>query len=219
MPHERLILFIEVKTMGIPEIIVIAVGLSMDAFAAALCKGMSMCSNTCSSTSTSAVNAENRMKGLQIAALIALFFGGFQALMPLTGWLFGRQFERYIKSFDHWIAFGLLLFIGGKMIVEVCKKDRCPAESAAALKLRTLFLLAVATSIDALAAGVTFAFLSVSILPAVLIIGATTFVISMAGVFLGMQFGAKFKTKAELFGGIVLILIGTKILLEHLGVI
>ncbi|NLO48255.1 MAG: manganese efflux pump [Clostridiales bacterium] len=189
--------------MGILEIIVIAVGLSMDAFAAALCRGMAGKSNV----------------NLRSALIIALFFGGFQALMPLTGWLLGRQFEQYIKNVDHWIAFGLLLFIGGKMIVEVVNKDRCPADSASEPELKMLFLLAVATSIDALAAGVTFAFLSVSILPAVLIIGVTTFVISLAGVFLGMRFGARFKTKAELLGGIVLILIGTKILLEHLGVL
>lgn len=187
--------------MGFLELTLIAVSLAMDAFAVSLCKGLSM----------TKLNMKN-------AAIIALFFGGFQALMPLTGWMLGVQFESYIKSFDHWIAFGLLLLIGGKMIYEVFKKDSCPAKCADSIDYKELLVLAVATSIDALAVGVTFAFLSTSIVPAVSLIGVITFGISFAGIFIGHKFGAKFKSKAEFAGGLVLILIGTKILLEHLGV-
>ncbi len=140
-------------------------------------------------------------------------------MMPLVGWLLGRQFEGYIASIDHWIAFALLGFIGGKMIYEVTKKDRCPDdEDGDLLNIKQLFLLAVATSIDALAVGITFAFLQVAILPAVSLIGVITFLLTFAGVCVGHQFGARLKSKAELAGGIVLILIGLKILLEHLGV-
>ena len=187
--------------MGFVELVLIAVSLAMDAFAVSLCKGLSM----------------SRLK-LKNAAVIALFFGGFQALMPLIGWLLGKQFESYITSFDHWIAFGLLVLIGGKMIYEVLKKDSCPAKGADVLDIKELLVLSVATSIDALAVGITFAFLQTSIAPAVALIGVITFIISFAGVFIGHKFGARFKTRAELAGGIVLILIGTRILLQHLGV-
>ncbi len=188
--------------MGLLELLLIALGLSMDAFAVSLCKGLNM----------SRLNLRN-------AAIVALFFGGFQAAMPLLGWLLGTQFESYITSVDHWIAFGLLSFIGGKMIYEVFKKDRCPTAGGDILKIKALLLLAVATSIDALAVGITFAFLHVSIIPAVSLIGAITFVTSLAGVCIGYKFGARLKSKAELAGGVVLILIGIKILLEHLDVL
>jgi len=187
--------------MGLLELALIALGLSMDAFAVSLCKGLSM----------SKLRPQN-------AAVIALFFGGFQALMPLLGWLLGNQFESYIAYIDHWIAFGLLAFIGGKMVYEALRKDRCPDKSGDILYLKELLLLAVATSIDALAVGITLAFLRVSILPAVFMIGIITFAVSLAGVCIGHGFGARIKSKAELAGGIVLILIGLKILLEHLGV-
>ena len=188
--------------MGFLELVLIAAGLAMDAFAVSLCKGLSM----------SKMHIKN-------AVVISVFFGGFQAAMPLIGWLLGKQFESYITGFDHWIAFGLLVLIGGKMIYEVFKKDTCPAKSADKLDIKELLLLAIATSIDALAVGITFAFLQVYIVPAVSIIGAITFVISFGGVYIGHKFGARFKTKAEFAGGLVLILIGTKILLEHLGIL
>lgn len=190
--------------MGFIELVLIAVGLAMDAFAVSLCKGLGM--------------SKLRIKN---AAVIALFFGGFQAIMPLIGWLLGKQFESYIKSFDHWIAFGLLVLIGGKMIYEVFKKDSDSDtdNSIDTLNIKELFLLAIATSIDALAVGITFAFLQTSIAPAVSLIGAITFALSFAGVYIGHKFGAKFKSKAEFAGGAVLILIGTRILLEHLGVL
>lgn len=188
--------------MGFFELVLIAVSLAMDAFAVSLCKGLGM--------------SKLRVKN---AAVIALFFGGFQAIMPLIGWLLGKQFESYIKSFDHWIAFGLLVLIGGKMIYEVFKKDSDPDNSGDILNIKELFLLAIATSIDALAVGITFAFLQTSIAPAVSLIGAITFALSFVGVFIGHKFGAKFKSKAEFAGGAVLILIGTRILLQHLGVL
>lgn len=188
--------------MGVWELLLIAVGLSMDAFAAALCKGMGM---------------KNRTP--HHSAVIALFFGGFQALMPLLGWLLGKQFEKYITTVDHWVAFGLLAFIGGKMIYEVFQKDTCPREGGEKLNLKELLMLAIATSIDALAVGITFAFLQVKIIPAISLVGVTTFVISYLGVFIGYRCGSKLKSKAELVGGLVLILIGVKILLEHLQVL
>ncbi len=188
--------------MSLPELILIALGLSMDAFAVALCRGFSM----------TKLNLRN-------TAVIALFFGGFQAVMPLVGWLLGKQFEGYITSVDHWFAFGLLCFIGGKMLYDVLKKDACPNENGDSLNIKELLLLAVATSIDALAVGITFAFLQVSILPAVSLIGAVTCVLAFAGVCIGHEFGSRLKSKAELAGGIVLILIGLKILLEHLGIL
>lgn len=190
--------------MGFLELFLIAVGLSMDAFAVSICKGLKM-----------------QRFNLRHAGAIALAFGGFQALMPVIGWLLGKQFESYITGIDHWIAFGLLAVIGGKMAVESFKKDEedDDSEEKEKLDVKELLVLAVATSIDALAVGITFAFLQVSIAPAVSLIGVTTFVLSAGGVFIGHKFGAKFKSKAELAGGIILILIGLKILLEHLGVI
>ena len=156
------------------------------------------------------------------AAVIALFFGGFQALMPLVGWALGTQFEAYITPVDHWIAFVLLGIIGGKMLWDAFHEDdpedmACPADGK--LDLRELVMLAVATSIDALAVGITFAFLRVDIVVSVGLIGITTFVLSIVGVAVGHRFGAKYEKTASVVGGAVLILIGLKILLEHLGVI
>ena len=190
-----------VMEMGMWEIFLIGVGLSMDAFAVAVCKGLHM----------------RRIRPGD-ALLVAVFFGGFQALMPLLGWVLGRQFERYITEFEHWIAFGLLAIIGGKMVYESLKGgEEEPCDGT--LKLRELFLLAVATSIDALAVGISFAFLQVPIFSSVAVIGATTFVLSLLGVWIGHRFGAKYKSRAELAGGAILILLGIKILLEHLGVL
>ena len=191
--------------MGIVELLLIAVGLSMDAFAVSVCKGLGM---------KTGIN-------LKQTFLIALFFGGFQALMPFIGWLVGSQFEKYITAYDHWIAFVLLCFIGGKMLYEcIFKKGEDTVESESALDIKELFVLAIATSIDALAVGVTFALLpDVNIGTSVLFIGLTTFLLSGIGVFIGNRFGSRFEKKAEIAGGVILILIGLKILLEHLGVI
>ena len=191
--------------MGFFEIFMIGVGLSMDAFAVAICKGLNM----------------HRLDQAQ-TLVIALFFGGFQALMPFLGWLLGRQFEAYITSFDHWIAFALLTFIGGRMIWEVVRKKEDAPNSASGgqkLDIKELLILAIATSIDALAVGISFAFLQVRIVAAITLIGCTPFVLSAAGVCVGHKFGAKDEDKATLAGGIILILIGVKILLEHLGLI
>ena len=186
--------------MGLPELFILAVGLSMDAFAVSVCKGLAMSKITAGK-----------------AALVGLWFGGFQALMPALGFLLGFQFKESITAVDHWIAFILLGIIGGNMIREACSGE-CESESGS-LDIKTMFLLAVATSIDALAVGITFAFLKVNIAAAVSFIGVTTFVISAAGVKIGNIFGTKYKSKAELAGGIILILLGLKILLEHLGIL
>ena len=188
--------------MGFAELFLIGVGLSMDAFAAAICKGLAM----------------PKMRWNR-GVVVALFFGGFQALMPLLGWALGRQFEQYITSVDHWIAFLLLGWIGGKMIWDALhgSGEEMPAQDA--LDVKEFFVLAVATSIDALAVGITFAFLQVDILPAVALIGCTTFAIALAGVWIGQRFGSRFKDRAALAGGMILCLIGLKILLEHLGML
>ena len=190
--------------MTFTEILLIGIGLSMDAFAVAVSKGLSM-------------QKINYKAGL----IIALFFGVFQAGMPLIGYFAAIRFERYIVAADHWVAFGLLLFIGGKAIVESIKEIRSGEKKEENFKLRygELVVLAFATSVDALAVGISFAFLSVQIWKSVSIIGVTTFLISFAGVCIGNRFGAKLKAKAEIAGGVILILIGLKILLEHLGVI
>lgn len=188
--------------MGFLELFMIAIGLSMDAFAVSLGKGLGM----------------SRLSYRRVV-IIAAFFGGFQAAMPLFGWLLGRQFEQYITSVDHWIAFALLSFIGVKMLREAGRDGNECLAYEERLQLRELFVLAVATSIDALAVGITFAFLKVSILPSVALIGVTTFALSAAGAVVGYRFGAKFKNKAEMAGGVILILIGIKILLEHLGIL
>ena len=186
-------------------LLLMGAGLSMDAFAVSICKGLSM-----------------RKVNKKQCLVIGLFFGGFQALMPVIGWVLGSQFEQYITSIDHWIAFILLGFIGGKMVVEAIREKDEAVEVGKMdppLDLKEMFILAIATSIDALAVGITFAFLQVPIVEAVSIIGITTFVISVIGVYVGNFFGNRYKKKAELAGGIILILIGLKILLEHLGIL
>ena len=188
--------------MSIYELILVGIGLSMDAFAVALCKGLNM-----------------RRLNYRHGAIIALFFGGFQALMPLIGWALGNTFEHFIVQYDHWVAFILLGIIGIQMLKEAKEDEGCGDSCSIGLDLKELLMMAVATSIDALAVGITFAFLQVDILPAVSLIGCTTFIISFAGVVLGNRFGARFKSKAHIAGGVVLILIGVKILVEHLGLI
>ena len=155
------------------------------------------------------------------AVVIGLYFGGFQALMPFLGWLLGIRFQKYIVSVDHWIAFVLLVFIGGKMVVEAVREkgEKEIGEMDLPLNHKEMLVLAVATSIDALAVGITFAFLDVPIAEAVIIIGCTTFVLSILGVVVGNYFGSRYKKKAEITGGIILILIGLKILLEHLEIL
>lgn len=184
--------------MEIFELIFIAIGLSMDAFAVAICKGLSL----------------KKLK-LSHAVITGLFFGGFQAIMPLIGYLLGTQFKDYITAIDHWIAFGLLLIIGINMIREF-RNEHCE-NVGNTFDLKNMTVLSVATSIDALAIGVTFAFLQVDILPAVSLIGVITFLFSAAGVRIGHIFGVKFKSKAEFAGGVILIGIGLKILIEHLS--
>ena len=190
--------------MSLLDLFILAVGLSMDAFAVSICKGLSV--------------QKLQPKHMLI---VGLYFGGFQALMPAIGYLLGKQFEQYITAVDHWIAFFLLLFIGGKMVIEAVRDKDVQEIGAKDLPLdhKEMLLLAVATSIDALAVGITFAFLNVSIMEACLIIGCTTFVLSVIGVVVGNFFGTRYKRKAEIAGGVILILIGLKILLEHLGII
>lgn len=190
--------------MNFIEVFMIGISLSMDAFAVAVCKGLNM----------KKINYIHTL-------IIALFFGVFQALMPLIGWLLGRQFQKYISSVDHWIIFALLAIIGGNMIKEGLgtDEDDSSAVSSGKLNLKELTLMSIATSIDALAIGITFAFLKVSIVPSAILIGCTTFTLSFIAVLIGNYFGAKYKNKAEIVGGIILILIGTKTLLEHLGFI
>lgn len=185
--------------MEVLELILIAVGLAMDAFAVSVCKGLSM----------------SKMEWKK-AVVIGLYFGGFQALMPLIGYILGVGFEDKIKSIDHWIAFILLVFIGINMIKEAFETKE---ESNDKIDFKTMIILSIATSIDALAVGVTFAFLNVNILLAISLIGIITFIISMIGVKIGNVFGDKYETKAELAGGFILIFLGTKILLEHLGIL
>ncbi len=186
--------------MGIPELIITAFALSMDAFAVSICKGLAM-----------------RRASFKEMAIVGLWFGGFQALMPLLGYLLGSVFEKYIFSIDHWIAFGLLVLIGILMIKESLEKEE--KETDGSLRFKTMLLMAIATSIDALAVGVSYGILpDINIWVAISSIGIITFLLCMLGVKLGNIFGAKYKSKAELAGGIILILIGTKILLEHLEV-
>lgn len=186
--------------MTLLNLFLIAVGLSMDAFAVSVCKGLAM-----------------EKAPLRKAAVAGLWFGSFQALMPLLGYLLGSRFERYITHIDHWIAFLLLALIGANMVKEAFSQEE--EKTSSTMHFREMFLLAVATSIDALAVGITFAFLRVDILPAVCFIGGTTFVLSTVGVKVGNLFGSRYKSRAELTGGILLILMGLKILLEHLGIL
>ena len=187
--------------MDLLSLLLLAVGLSMDAFAISVCKGL----------------AVGKVKAKHMC-IVGAWFGGFQALMPTVGYLLGTRFEKSITAVDHWIAFVLLLLIGANMIREALSKDE-EEEADASLSFKTMFLMAVATSIDALAVGITFAFLQVNIVPAVLTIGATTFLISAIGVKVGSVFGLRYKKRAELAGGAILCLLGVKILLEHLGVL
>mgnify|MGYP004470237459 FL=1 len=203
--------------MSLFELFLIAVGLSMDAFAVAICKGLGM-----------------KKLDMRQALVIGLFFGGFQALMPTIGWFLGAQFAPLVTPIDHWIAFILLAFIGGKMLFDAIKgddeqetghgddafKNADNAQGGAPnLDLRELTMLAVATSIDALAVGITFAFLDVDIVPAASFIGAVTFVLSVIGVAVGNQFGSRWEKPSTIVGGVVLVLIGVRILLEHIGVV
>ena len=186
--------------MSLIELFLIAVGLSMDAFAVSVCKGLS-----------------TKNAGVKNMLICGLWFGFFQALMPLIGYLLGENFASAIEMVDHWIAFILLALIGVNMIREAVKSEE--EEENCCYNAKAMFPLAVATSIDALAVGVSFAFLSVDVVPAVSFIGLCTFVLSFAGVKVGSVFGSRFKSKAELAGGVILILIGLKILFEHLGFI
>lgn len=185
--------------MSFIELFLLAVSLSMDAFAVAVCKGLAM-------------KKLNR-KGMVI---VGAWFGSFQFLMPLLGYVLARQFSSYITRFDHWIAFILLVIIGIQMIRDAFSPSEEVSED---LSVKNMFLMAVATSIDALAVGITFAFLNVSVLPASAMIGLTTFLLSAVGVKVGHTFGTRYKSRAELTGGILLILLGLKILLEHLGIL
>lgn len=186
--------------MDVLTLFTLAVGLSMDAFAVSICKGLAI-----------------RKLTMKKAAIVGAWFGGFQALMPAIGYVLGIQFRDKITSIDHWIAFILLGIIGLNMIRESFSKEE--EEANESLKAREMFVLAIATSIDALAVGITFAFLSVNIIGAVSFIGIITFLLSMAGVKAGNVFGTKYKAKAELAGGIILVLLGVKILLEHTGIL
>lgn len=183
-------------------LILIALGVSADAFAVALGKGLQM----------------RRLRS-QDALALALTFGVFQGLMPLFGWFLGTGLRDYIMEIDHWIAFGLLALIGGRMIWEAFHPDKDETEIGDGIPLRQLLVLGVATSIDALAVGISFAFLEVAITGAVFAIGTITFVITLAGVYLGHRAGVRFRTPAEVAGGVILILIGTRILFDHLGLL
>lgn len=188
--------------MQLWELFVLAVGLSMDAFAVAVCKGLAV-----------------QKAGWKHAATAGLWFGGFQAGMPLLGWALGVRFQAVIVNVDHWVAFVLLGIIGGNMVREgLCKKDECD-NLGSSFSPKAMLPMALATSVDALAVGVTFAFLQVDIVPAVGFIGAVTFLLSAVGVQMGRVLGCRFKSRAELCGGVILILMGAKILLEHLGVL
>ena len=187
------------------ELFLLGIGLAMDAFAVSVCKGLGM-----------------RRLNKKQTLIIGLYFGGFQALMPLIGWLLGSQFQKYITRIDHWIAFILLGFIGGKMMIEAIREwneEETVDVIDAPLDHKNMLVLSVATSIDALAVGITFAFLDTPIIEAITIIGITTMVISIIGVVVGNFFGSRYKSKAEFIGGLILILLGLKILLEHLGIL
>ena len=184
--------------MSLVEILLIGIGLSMDAFSVSVCKGLT-----------------TKKFSWNVALTCGLWFGFFQAVMPLIGYFLGEQFEQYITAVDHWIAYGLLFLIGANMIREaLSKKDDAPADSS--LSFKTMLVLAIATSIDALAVGISFACIQVKIWSSVIIIGVTTFIFSIIGVRIGNVFGSKFEKSAGILGGIILILIGLKILLEHL---
>lgn len=187
------------------ELFLLGIGLAMDAFAVSVCKGLGM-----------------RRLNKKQTFIIGLYFGGFQALMPLVGWLLGSQFQKYITRIDHWIAFILLGFIGGKMMIEAIREwneEETVDVIDAPLDHKNMLVLAVATSIDALAVGITFAFLDTPIIEAITVIGITTMIISIIGVVVGNFFGSRYKSKAEFIGGLILVLLGLKIFLEHLGIL
>ena len=187
--------------MGVMELVLMGAGLAMDAFAVAVCKGLAM-----------------RKVNKKQCFLIALFFGGFQGLMPFIGWVLGNQFAGYISAIDHWVALVLLGYIGGKMIWEAVKERKEDVEIQEMdppLSIKELLMMSIATSIDALAIGITFSFLDVNILQAVSIIGVITFILSGAGVFVGNIFGSKYKYRAEFIGGLILVILGVRIFLEH----
>lgn len=192
--------------MSIISILLTAIGLSMDAFAVALTIGMNI-NNV----------DRNNVDRNKIAIKSGIYFGIFQGIMPFLGWILGMKFTKYIQSIDHWIAFALLTLIGVKMIIDGVKPNE--ENKIKEYSNKTFFILAIATSIDALAIGVTFAFLNINILSAIFIIGITTFVLSVSAVYLGKVIGNIIKNKAGIFGGLILLIIGLKILLEHLGVI
>ncbi len=188
--------------MNLLEILLLGVGVSADAFAVAICKGLNL-----------------KKFSTKIAVTIALFFGGFQAFMTFLGWALGSQFSHLIKSVDHWIAFILLLIIGGKMVYEAFQiEDNTCACKVEDVNFKELTLLSIATSIDALAVGIALALKNVKIILASSIIGITTFLFSFLAVYIGFKFGCKFQKKAEISGGLILILIGCKILIEDLGI-
>ena len=195
MPHNKI-------EMSFLELFLIAIGLSMDAFSVSICKGLT-----------------TKRFSWRMALVCGLWFGGFQVLMPIVGYFLGAQFQEKIEAYDHWIAFGLLFLIGANMIREAIWGKKEEGKESGALDFKTMLLLAIATSIDALAVGVSFACIQVQLWSSVLIIGLTTFVFSVLGVKIGNVFGSKYEKSAGIVGGIILILIGLKILLEHLGII
>ena len=187
--------------MGFLELFILAVGLSMDAFAVSICKGLSM-----------------KKAGLKEGSICGAWFGGFQALMPVIGFFLGSLFSDAIKAFDHWVAFGLLVIIGANMLKEAFSKCDCCEDHDADLSVKTMFVMAVATSIDALAVGISLAMAgNVNIWVAVSLIGVVTFVMCALGVKIGNIFGSRYEKKAQIAGGVILVLLGVKILLEHLG--
>ena len=188
--------------MNFIELLLIAVGLSMDAFSVSICKGLT-----------------TKKFSWRMALLCGLWFGGFQVLMPIAGYFLGAQFQEMIEAYDHWIAFGLLFFIGANMIREAVWEKKEEGKENGALDFKTMLFLAIATSIDALAVGVSFACIQVKLWSSLVVIGLTTFVFSVLGVKIGNVFGSKYEKSAGIIGGIILILIGLKILLEHLGII
>lgn len=189
--------------MGFAELLILAVGLSMDAFAVSICKGLSM-----------------KKAGLKEGSICGAWFGGFQALMPLIGFFLGSLFAKAIEKFDHWVAFGLLVIIGVNMLKEAFSKCESCEDHDADLSFKAMFVMAVATSIDALAVGISLSMAgNVNIWIAISLIGVVTFVMCALGVKIGNIFGSRFEKKAQIAGGVILILLGTKILLEHLGLL
>ena len=186
--------------MGIIERILLSIGLGMDAFAVSICKGISM-----------------KKMDWKKACIIGLYFGGFQAIMPIIGYFLGSTFESFITSFDHWVAFILLVIIGGNMVKESFSKEKENINDD--VNFKSMIILAIATSIDALAVGITFAFFKVNLILAITLIGIITFTLSVIGTKVGNRFGDKYENKAEFVGGVILILLGIKILLEHLGIL